>query len=113
MKKKEDADPQAVAPVSAKQRDLVARQSASDNARGDNWKALPGFATVGFMELREGVCRWPITALDDGDSCRYCGRLCAPEGSYCETHKAIASVPIRPRAAPHRRDASAPAISVA
>lgn len=113
MKKAEQAEAQVVALLSARQRDVAARQSVSEDARGDNWKALPGFATVGFMELRDGVCRWPINTLNGAASYRYCGRRCAHEGSYCETHRTIASVAIRPRSAPHRRDASAPAIAIA
>jgi hypothetical protein len=74
-----------------------ARRFAAEQDKGKTWKTLPGARSVGFMELRGCMCRWPISDPQHGEAVRYCGSPCPVESSYCESHRAIAFAPNRAR----------------
>ena len=80
--------PATVARLEARHED--ARQFAAEQARASAWKALPGSKTVGFMDLRGCMCRWPVSDPAHATTVRYCGDWCSAEVSYCETHRRIA-----------------------
>ena len=79
-----------------------ARRFAAEQERGKVWKTLPGARSVGFMDLRNCMCRWPISDADNSGATFYCGSPCPPEASYCEPHRQIAFVPNRARVAAPR-----------
>ena len=47
---------------------------------------------ISIMELREGVCRWPLGDPLKGDFA-YCGADCGSSRTYCEHHSRIAYQP--------------------
>jgi hypothetical protein len=84
---------------------LQARQDAakhylSAQERGGNWKPLPASTPIAFMELRPGLCRWPIGDPRHLEKFRFCGCACASEAIYCTTHEALSFVPNKPRTPP-------------
>jgi hypothetical protein len=56
----------------------------------------PVLVSVKFMQLRQGMCRWPIGDPQHFETFRFCGSACPPETSYCKTHNAIAHPSSRP-----------------
>ena len=73
-------------------------------------KPLPASVPVSFMELRNGMCRWPIGDPHDFDSFRFCGCPRSSAAIYCETHMTLAFVASRPRMLPTRRDIPLPKV---
>ncbi len=102
-------DPKLFQPKAAEPKNILAeREDAAQNfigaqQRGDNWKPLPNSKPVIFMDLRNGMCRWPIGDPHHLESFRFCGVACATEATYCDTHKAMAISPARARGAPAGR----------
>jgi hypothetical protein len=76
-----------------------ARRFAAEQDKGKTWKTLPGATSVGFMELRGCMCRWPISDPQHEGAIRYCGAARPSETSYCEAHRKIAFAPNRVRGA--------------
>lgn len=113
MPNNENGAAPASAVVSPADRAAAARQSYDEKARSDHWNALPGEPTIGFMELRIGVCRWPINAAHDEEALRYCGCRCEAALSYCKAHAKIAYMPSRPRLAASRNNVAPPQIRAA
>jgi len=80
-------------------KDLLAQRqdAASDfigaQAVSAKWMTLAGSQPVGFMKLRNGMCRWPIGDPQQFDAFRFCGANCQPTDSYCEPHKQMAYAP--------------------
>ncbi len=66
----------------------------------NSWKPLLGSSPVKFMDLRAGMCRWPIGDPHQFDAFRFCGCACSLEINYCRTHKKLASAPNRARTIP-------------
>ena len=60
--------------------------------RGGGQVAIPETKLVGIMDLRDGVCRWPVgDPLKPGFA--YCGANCDPGRTYCVEHSALAYQP--------------------
>ncbi len=78
----------------------AARHYMGVQERSDNWKPLLSSVPVRFMELRMGMCRWPIGDPHHLESFRFCGCACASEAIYCDTHKQVSVAPNRARALP-------------
>jgi len=61
---------------------------------------IPMSRRISIMELREGVCRWPL-----GDPLTsefaYCGADCAMGKTYCEAHARVAFQPQNERRRPN------------
>lgn len=80
-------------------KDLLAQRqdAASDfigaQAVSAKWMLLDGSQPVGFMKLRNGMCRWPIGDPAQFDAFRFCGADCQATDSYCEPHKQMAYTP--------------------
>ncbi len=53
---------------------------------------IPMTRRVSIMELREGVCRWPLGDPLQADFA-YCGGACATGRTYCEAHSRLAYQP--------------------
>ena len=53
---------------------------------------IPMSKRISIMELREGVCRWPIGDPLHADFA-YCGADCVVGKTYCEAHARIAFQP--------------------
>lgn len=53
---------------------------------------IPMSRRVSIMELREGVCRWPLGDPLQADFA-YCGADCGAGKTYCEAHARIAFQP--------------------
>jgi GcrA cell cycle regulator len=53
---------------------------------------IPIARRISIMELREGLCRWPIGDPLQGDFA-YCGADCGTGKTYCEGHARIAYQP--------------------
>ncbi len=70
----------------------------------NSWKPLLNSVPVQFMDLRAGMCRWPIGDPHQFDAFRFCGCACSSETNYCETHKKLASAPTRARTSPAVRN---------
>lgn len=51
---------------------------------------------IGFMEMRDGLCRFPISKETSFDKFRACGCPCSLTKPYCEGHMQIASRPSEP-----------------
>jgi GcrA cell cycle regulator len=109
MTKPKVAAPTPIVPKPMEHKNILAeREDAAQNfigaqQRGDNWKPLPNTRPVQFMDLRNGMCRWPIGDPHHLESFRFCGVACSTEATYCDTHKAMAISPARNRgAAPER-----------
>ena len=84
---------------------LQARQDAAKHflraqERGGNWTPLPASAPIGFMELRPGLCRWPLGDPRHLEKFRFCGCACALEAIYCASHEALSGVPNKPKTPP-------------
>jgi GcrA cell cycle regulator len=45
---------------------------------------------VELMELRPGMCRWPIGDPQHSGTFRFCGSACSLDSAYCKSHDAIA-----------------------
>lgn len=65
---------------------LLAEVLPGDTARlrGDAWAALPGTAPVTLMEVRDGMCRWPV---GESKPFLFCGLVAV--GAYCEQHSRL------------------------
>ena len=88
---------------------IQTRQNADQHYMGNqessnSWKPLLASIPVGFMELRPGMCRWPIGDPHDFDRFRFCGCACSSDAIYCETHKKLALAPNRSRPIPTSRN---------
>lgn len=44
---------------------------------------------IGFMEQRDGLCRWPISKETSFEDFRACGCKTAPGKSYCDHHRQL------------------------
>lgn len=53
---------------------------------------IPMSRRVSIMELREGVCRWPLGDPLQADFA-YCGADCGAGKTYCEAHARVAFQP--------------------
>jgi GcrA cell cycle regulator len=53
---------------------------------------IPMSRRVSIMELREGVCRWPLGDPLHSDFA-YCGADCSAAKTYCEAHSRVAFQP--------------------
>lgn len=53
---------------------------------------IPMSKRISIMELREGVCRWPLGDPLHGDFA-YCGADCGGGRTYCEPHSRMAFQP--------------------
>ncbi|MGL5447418.1 MAG: GcrA family cell cycle regulator, partial [Rhabdaerophilum sp.] len=53
---------------------------------------IPLSRRISIMELREGLCKWPIGDPMDGNFA-YCGADCTASKVYCEAHARIAFQP--------------------
>ncbi|MGD9545058.1 MAG: GcrA family cell cycle regulator [Methylocystis sp.] len=91
----------------------AARQYMGKQEHSNNWKPLLDSVPVRFMELRIGMCRWPIGDPHDLDTFRFCGCARSSQGAYCETHKKLALAPNRARAFPMSRNMRLPTNKVA
>jgi GcrA cell cycle regulator len=60
--------------------------------------ALPQAQRVELLQLKDGMCRWPIGDPQD-DNFRFCGCRTGG-GTYCEHHARIAYQPVQRRRAP-------------
>ncbi len=47
-------------------------------------------AGVSFIDIRDGLCRWPLGDSRDIDEFRFCGSACELTNSYCDRHTSIA-----------------------
>ena len=47
---------------------------------GNNWKPLLASVPVSFMDLRIGMCRWPIGNPHHFETFRFCGCACSSDG---------------------------------
>src|SRR5208283_1294428 len=81
----------------------AARAYIGNQERSNNWKPLLASAPVGFMDLRSGMCRWPIGDPHHLETFRFCGCTCSPEAIYCWTHKRLASAAHRGPTPPKSR----------
>ena len=97
-------------PISAPYVGLIqTRQDAARHYMGNqelsnNWKPLLASVPVRFMELRNGMCRWPLGNPHHLDTFRFCGCARSSESIYCETHKTLALAPNRARTLPTSRN---------
>lgn len=91
----------------------VARHYNGSQEHGNNWKPLLASAPVRFMEIRTGMCRWPIGDPHYLETFRFCGCTCSSEAIYCETHTALALAPNRVRTFPRSRNLPLPTTKVA
>jgi hypothetical protein len=66
-------------------------------SRESCWQPLPGAVVVKFMDLRLGVCRWPVRDPHASTDVRYCGCACEPDATYCDVHTQMAIAPRRAR----------------
>ena len=73
------------------------RPSPPATSRESCWQRLPGAEPVKFMDLRLGVCRWPVRDPHASTDVRYCGCACEPDASYCDVHTQMAIAPRRAR----------------
>lgn len=48
----------------------------------------PASKGVTIMDLRVGVCRWPLWPMSESTGL-YCGERCDPDRPYCDAHRAI------------------------
>jgi GcrA cell cycle regulator len=65
----------------------IAMDREADVLKHENSEPITGRATI--MQLRNGVCRWPIgTPGQPGFG--FCAEVCEPTGPYCQAHSAIA-----------------------
>lgn len=53
---------------------------------------IPMARRISIMELREGVCRWPLGDPLQADFA-YCGADCSVGNTYCEAHSRLAYQP--------------------
>ncbi|CAN1495127.1 GcrA cell cycle regulator [Rhabdaerophilaceae bacterium] len=60
---------------------------------------IPISRRISIMELREGLCKWPIGDPMDGNFA-YCGADCGAGRVYCEPHSRIAYQPQNERRRP-------------
>jgi hypothetical protein len=81
----------------------AARHYMSNQEHGNNWKPLLASVPVSFMNLRTGMCRWPIGNPHHLETFRFCGSACSPEAVYCEAHKTLAVAPNRVSTLPTNR----------
>ena len=91
----------------------AARAYIGNQERSNSWKPLPASVPVTFMDLRSGMCRWPIGDPHYLETFRFCGCACSLEAIYCVTHKTLASVPNRVAPLPKSGDSSLLATKVA
>ena len=70
---------------------------------GNNWKPLLASVPVTFMDLRIGMCRWPISNPHHFETFRFCGCACSSDATYCEKHRNMASSPTQARAVAPRK----------
>ncbi|MCC5978743.1 MAG: GcrA cell cycle regulator [Salinarimonas sp.] len=81
----------------------ISKEPGSSGRRGDNVEAVPEFEQrVTIMELREGMCRWPIGDPTSPEF-RFCGARSDIGSPYCDHHARIAYQP----AADRRRERKA------
>lgn len=59
---------------------------------------VPKVLRVDLLDLKEGMCRWPIGDPQD-EHFHFCGCQKAASGSYCEHHARIAYQPVNRRTA--------------
>jgi hypothetical protein len=98
----------SVKPVYAgliQKRQEVALRYIGGQNQSNNWKPIRASVPVRFMDLRTGMCRWPIGDPHNFETFRFCGCACAPAAVYCEPHKQLALTPshartTQPRAKP-------------
>jgi hypothetical protein len=79
-------------------RDYLALQKDSKK-----WKPLLASVPVSFMDLRAGMCRWPIGDPHHLETFRFCGCRCSLTVTYCETHRKMALTPSQARASVPRK----------
>jgi hypothetical protein len=91
----------------------AARHYMGNQLHSNNWKPLLDSVPVRFMEVRIGMCRWPIGDPHHLDTFRFCGCACSSEAIYCETHKKLASAPNRAKTIPMSRSIRLPTNKVA
>lgn len=66
--------------------ELIAQPKPRENV------VIPMSRRISIMELREGVCRWPLGDPLHADFA-YCGSDCSVGKTYCEAHARIAFQP--------------------
>src|ERR1019366_2171536 len=69
----------------------------------DSWKPLLASVPVSFMDLRNGMCRWPIGDPHHLETFRFCGCASPSAAIYCETHRKLALTPNQARAPASRK----------
>ena len=67
-----------------------------DRKRRDSFAPLAETVPVKFIDLRPGMCRWPIGDPQHFETLRFCGSSCSSDASYCTAHSAIAHAAYRP-----------------
>jgi hypothetical protein len=87
---------------------IQARLDAAQNylalqKHSNKWKPLLASVPVGFMDLRTGMCRWPIDDSNHLATFRFCGCACSLSVAYCETHQKMALTPSQSRASVPRK----------
>lgn len=81
----------------------AARHYIDNQEHCNNWKPLLASVPVRFMDLRTGMCRWPIGNPHHLETFRFCGCACSPAAIYCETHRKLALTPNQARALAPRK----------
>ena len=94
-------------------REDAARHYMGNQESSNSWKPLLVSVPVRFMELRTGMCRWPIGDPRHFDTFRFCGCVCSSGAIYCETHKKLALAPNRARTIPMSGNLPLPTTKVA
>jgi len=94
-------------------RQNAARHYMDNQEHSKNWKPLLASVPVRFVDLRAGMCRWPIGDPHHLDTFRFCGCACSSEAIYCETHKTLESVPNQNRTLATSRNLPLPTTRVA
>jgi hypothetical protein len=98
-------------PISRSARDGGVMQTRRDAAcqyignqeHSKNWKPLLASVPVRFMDLRTGMCRWPIGNPHHLETFRFCGCACSSAAVYCETHRKLALTSNQARAPASRK----------
>lgn len=66
-----------------------------DNARREAESYDADALNVTMMDLRSGMCRWPVNSPERGGEFLFCGHEVASGESYCQHHHLRGTVPTR------------------